>query len=233
MEDAQRMLDTIDAPPHDRAQLLSAWSNYFIAAGDLDSARVKAEAALRIARDLKNPTALALALFTLAYAVWEHEPDVALPAVEESIALTRAGAADGQYGAALVIAARLRSRAGDPNGALQGLRDAIAHSQRVGDRNNMTFALRAAMQTFIARGEATVATEIAGAFEAGAISAMNWRLGGDEAARREAAHSTMRDLLGEPAFDAAFARGAAMSYDEVSLLAIAKLDELLAAASDT
>ena len=47
----------------------------------------------------------------------------------------------------------------------------------------------------------------------------------------ESHHGSVVKTTGD-GFHAAFVRGAAMSYDEVALLAIARLDELLAAAGD-
>jgi predicted ATPase len=229
----QQALDAIGGHPWDRTCLLSSWSNHLYLAGDHDAARAKADEALAVARSLQNPSALTLALFAEAYATWEHSPDTALVAIEESIALTRSGALDGAYGSALVISARLRANAGDLAGSIERSRDAVEYGRRVGDLTNSTWALTEAVATLAGQHESVLAAEIIGALEGGAeLREIAYRLVTSEDDRRDMARQSVRDALGEVEFNAAWSRGAAMTVDEIALAAIAKLDELLASEAD-
>jgi hypothetical protein len=65
--------------------------------------------------------------------------------------------------------------------------------------------------------------------EEGHFRVLLLQTGGEELVRRRAALNRARESADPGEFEAAFARGAAMTYDEVVDLALAKLDELLAA----
>jgi hypothetical protein len=129
-----------------------------------------------------------------------------------------------------VIAARLCGGAGDLAGALQRSRDAVEYTRRVGDIGNGTYALNDAVHTLAAHNEHVAAAEIIGALEGGVMRVMAYQFVGTEADRRDSTHQRLEETLGDAEFNAAWARGAAMTADEVSLAAITKLDELLVAA---
>src|SRR5207253_989015 len=82
-------------------------------AGDTARGHSYTRSALAEARDLANPTTLAIALFGFALAHWQDEPDQARDAIEESLALTEAGASDTIYADALELLARLERTSGD------------------------------------------------------------------------------------------------------------------------
>ena len=199
--------------------------------GHRTAAGPEAEIALRRAREIRNPTCLALALFTRAWAEWEDQPEAALAAVEESIALSRAGAVDGALGTSLSVAARIRVRLGDLAGAWAAMREAILYSRDVGDTANLGFALFEMADALGARDEPFVA-ELGGALKDGAFRQLLLQTGGEELTRREEAITRVRETLDPSDFDPAWARGAAMTHDEVIDFALAKLDELLLAAEE-
>jgi len=221
-------LAAIGAHPFWQANHQSTWSNFLATFGDLAQTRLRAARALEIARELQNPSALALALFSVAWGEWEERPEVALAAVQESIALTRAGAVDGAFGGALVTLARVSETLGDRRAWFEALREAIAYSHEVGDFTNLTYALYYAVQVFTAIGEHEVAAEVYGAAVLGRLRAMALSFGGREQERREHALSSMRNALGDDAFDAIAPRGAVADRDHVAALAIGVLDRRLA-----
>jgi hypothetical protein len=225
----ERALVAMETHPWDRSILLSVWSNHLtIVAGHDVEARAKADDALAIARGLRNPSALAFALFATAFVTQGSEPEVALAAVEESIALTRNGAFDGAYGAALVIAAWLHALAGDVTGSLRRAREAIEYSRLVGDLNNGTYALRDAVNTLAVHDEQVAAAEILGAIEGGVLQAIGVRTRGAESDRFEAGRQAVEAGLGAGEFAAAWSRGTAMSVDDVVTRATTALDRILA-----
>jgi hypothetical protein len=92
-------------------------------AGDYAAARQPAMDAVEIARRVRNPALSALASFAAADAIWRTEPHAALPLIEDSLTLLRAGAADtilGRPGTARPGAAGLAApdpgRTGQPAG---------------------------------------------------------------------------------------------------------------------
>ena len=225
----ERALDAGETHPWDRSILLSVWSNHLtLVAGHDVEARAKADDALAIARGLRNPSALAFALFATALVTQGPEPEVALAAVEESIALTRSGAFDGAYGAALVIAAWLRASAGDLAGALLRSREAIEYSRRVGDLNNGAYALRDAVNALAVHDEQVAAAEILGAVEGGGLQAIVVQTRGAQTDRFEAGRRAVEAGLGADEFAAAWSQGAAMTVDDATTRAIAALDRILA-----
>jgi hypothetical protein len=205
----------------------------FAASGDRATARQEAMTALRMAREIRNPTCLALALFTFGWAVWDEQPEVALASLQESIALSRAGAVDGGLGTALAVVARIHMNAGRLPDAWRTLRDAVVYSQDVGDTSNLGFALFEMLDGLGRMGghDAFVA-ELGGALKEGLFRALLLQTGGDELMRRETALTRVRESTDPDAYEVAFARGASLTYDEVIDLALAKLDALLAEASD-
>ena len=78
-----------------------AWTR----AGDYAAARPPAMEAVEIARRVRNPGAVGVASWAAADAIWRSEPQAALPLIEDSLALTRAGAFDTVLGNALMLAA--------------------------------------------------------------------------------------------------------------------------------
>ena len=78
-----------------------AWT----AAGDYVAARLPAMEAVEVARRVQNPALSAMAFTTAAGAIWPGEPQTALRLIEDSLALTRAGACDPILGTALTCGA--------------------------------------------------------------------------------------------------------------------------------
>ena len=108
-----------------------AWT----AAGDYAAARQPAMEAVEIARRVRNPALSAMAFYAAAAAIWLGEPQTALTLIEDSLALTRAGAFDSILGFALSLAAAIRARNGDLPGALAVLQEATV--QQHGDGNRL------------------------------------------------------------------------------------------------
>jgi predicted ATPase len=186
-----------------------AWT----AAGDYAAARPPAMEAVEVARRVQNPALSAFAFCAAAGAIWPTEPQTALTLIEDSLALTRAGAFDPVLGTALTWAGFIRAQNGDLPGALAVLQEAIAQQQADGNRLLLNMTLQIAAVVLARLGEAEPAAVLSGAFSAHfplAVSAVNEN---DTMGIGEA-QSLARHALGEAAHGAALARGAAMDYDE-------------------
>ena len=187
-----------------------AWT----AAGDYAAARPPAMEAVEVARRVQNPALSAMAFCTAAGAIWPGEPQAALRLIEDSLALTRAGACDAILDGALTWAGFIRAQNGDLPGALAALQEAMAQQHADGNRLVLNMTLQIAAVVLARLGEAEPAVVLSGAFSAHFppdISAVHQ----DVKMGVEEAQSLARHALGEGAYSAALARGAAMDDDEV------------------
>ena len=205
-----------------------AWAR----AGDYAAARQPAMAALEIARRVQNPCLSAEAFVAAAGAIWHGDPQTALALIEESLALTRAGASDQMLASALMMASVLRARNGDLPGALAALQEATMQQHADGTRLQLGITLRVAAAALARLGEAGPAAVLAGAVSAHfptSISAMNE----DERMAFDKAQSLARDALGQAAYGAALGRGAAMDDDQVVEYVLGELRRAAALFAET
>jgi len=200
-----------------------AWT----AAGDYPAARPPAMEAVEVARRVQNPGLSAFAFCTAAVAIWPGDPQAALMLIEDSLALTRAGACDPFLGIALMWAGVIRARTGDLPGALAALQEAMAQQHADGDRLLLGMTLRLAAVVLARLGEAGPAAVLSGAFSAHYPPSID-PLRKDERMEIGEAQSLARLALGEAAYGAALARGAAMDDDEVVEYAMGEFGRLAA-----
>ena len=160
------------------AQVVDA--DYFVAIGlavkvtgsifvEPDAAVRDAESALALARTVGNPSVTGLALFVLGFAVQERDPERALVAFDECIALGRAGAVDGTLGAALAWSATLRVRLGDMGVACDSLLEALRFGDAIGDPMGVGNASLEVVDFMTQAGNAWLATWIAASIVDGAM----------------------------------------------------------------
>jgi hypothetical protein len=155
--------------------------------------------------------------------IWRSEPQAALLLIEDSLALTRAGAFDTILGGALTLAAVIRARTGDLPGALAALQEAMLRHHADGNRLLVGDALRIAAGMLARLGEAGPAAVLSGAFAA--------HFPARSEHERRAADQTQalaRNALGEAAYSAAAGRGAAMDENEVVRYAVGDFQRVTA-----
>ena len=187
-----------------------AWTR----AGDHAAARRPAMEAVEVARRVRNPGTSAMAFYTAAAAIWPGEPQTALTLIEDSLALTRAGAFDPILDFSLSLAGAIRARNGNLPGALAVLHEATAQTHGHGNRLGLGVTLQRAAAVLARLGEAEPAAVLAGAIPVqfpASISAVHK----DERPEIDEAQSLARHALGEAAYAAALARGAAMDDNQV------------------
>jgi len=185
--------------------LLQTWNNK-------PAARAQAEEAVGLARGLGNPSALADALYGFSWAASSDDPDAALAALDECIALTRAGASDSVFDGALAQAARLRAGKDESDAALDLLREAVVHSYQIGYRRAVHFALSCGVEVLARFGYSEPAAVISGY--------------GPARITRTTPPRVLRAALDPDAYERAATRGGAMTFDEIVTFTVAQLDQI-------
>jgi hypothetical protein len=218
--DTRAKLDTLDNP-YARALFLSSIANFEAMAGQFEQARADAAQALEFARRSHNVVLLTSSLHATAWALQRDEPVAALAAAEEYVALYREfGTSVGSTGAILALAGGIRARLGDDTGALESLHEAVTVSRDQGVRPQFAAALDWSLSPLLRTGRAEVAATFLGALTDGSLADVsNWP-GVDAARSRNLERAG--ELLGEKT-DSFVARGAAMSYEELTEYAISHL----------
>jgi hypothetical protein len=212
--DARSRLEAAGADDFSVAMLRGLAATWAVSASEFALARSEAEEAWRLGTSLRNPSVLTTASFSLGWALADDDPDRALDHFEETIALIRAGAGDGVFTPALTQAGVLRARRGDLAEAVDLFTEGVEYALRGGLAVTMIGCLNWGIETLgrLGRHDAT------------AIAYGVVRVGPLEAAVGEYWSSpgwletvdAAKQALGASAFDELTARGAAMSYDEVT-----------------
>jgi predicted ATPase/class 3 adenylate cyclase len=229
ISEAVQTVDEIDGDLIDRTGMHGSAAYWALMGGDETRARAEAETALALARRSGSPSALAIGLLTFGFTWWKDDPDAALRAMEEGTQLVRAGATDANFGGALIASALIHARRDETGPALAFLREGIAREHDTGDRGVVASTLFTVVDVLGAIGESEAAGVVVGVVTAGCMADMGFH--GDpegfERGRDEAERA-----LGPNAYDAAVARGAAMSFDEAATYALGELDRILAELPD-
>jgi predicted ATPase/class 3 adenylate cyclase len=225
--DARRELDQVGAGPFARSFVESAAGFAHAVAGDLASAREYTKLSVPLARTTRNPSLLAGVLFCEALPALQTDPDRALAAIDESVALTSAGASDVVLGFVLAMRAKLRAIEGDRAGALSDLREAIASASKKTDMIMLVTALGRGVEVLARLGIHEEAAVLKG-FVTGALERLD-SLPRAEWPDREAALEGARGALGDDAYDRAVMQGRGMTVEQVTTYALSELDALLVA----
>jgi hypothetical protein len=208
-----------------RTQLLAtaavgrAWRNEYA------GARADATEAVRLAHELQNPTALAISLGVFGLSWLRDDPDAATKALEESIALTRAGAGDGIFAHSLALLAPLRARARDLEGAITAVREALTYAHDTDDPAAIATAMASAVEVGYAARDPEIAAVLAGILDSDAFRP-DLLPNDAHLLTRQRILEAARATLGDDAYESAFARGVAMSYDAGLAYALGELDQI-------
>jgi hypothetical protein len=195
---------------------------YFEAMGGAwTEARARADQLMDLARQLRNPSVLATALGALGFVLVDTDPDAAIAALEESVALTRAGATDGAFGPSLGELARLHAQAGDLPSALDVLRSAVIYTRDVGDHLTTSAGLSRAVEILAAAGHDEAAVVLSSAVSHGELASQMLAL----VEQQQPLLDQLRSRLGDDRYEAAHARGARLNYDDAVQYALAEIDK--------
>jgi hypothetical protein len=200
-----------------------AWTD----GGNHAAARGPAMEAVEVAGKVGNPAMSATACYAAAQALWLKEPQAAGTLVDDSLALTRAGALDSIHGFALSLAGAIRARNGDLAGALAVLGEAAMQQRGDGNLIGLGVTLQRAAAVLAWLGEHETAAILAG----GVVANFSVRVGNvhmQEQSEIDDAQSLARSTLGEAAYNAALGRGAAMDYEHAADYALGEFRRLAA-----
>ena len=202
--------------------LLGGLAAYEAMAGRLDAARADSERAVLLARRHGNQHYLASALNGRAWALQGDDPEGALAAAEELLELyRRSGAGRSVAPGAMALAAGVRSRSGDDQGALALLRDAVVICRDDGVWPQAAAALGFALNVLCRADRPGTAAVMLGGLEQGALTSVaNFPGTADSRARTL---TRIRGALGDEKTDQLVAQGASMTHDELIAYAIEHL----------
>jgi predicted ATPase/class 3 adenylate cyclase len=206
----------------DASRFLSGLSTFETMAGKSEAALADSNESLQIAQRTGNEYLVAAALSARAWARQRSNPEGALADVEQMLDIhRRTGVARSIATVGMAVAAGLRARLGDDQGAFALLRDALVVARDDGTLPQTTGILGYAIMPLYRTGRADVAATFIGALDHGAVAHVRDFPG--TATRRA---RTLAEIRGARADDADrwFARGADMTYDELLQYAIEQLD---------
>jgi len=215
-------LDAMGAADHNRTHMFATEALLGYQLQEYERAAIAAERAVECARRVGNPTGLAVSLTVWGMSFGEQQPEPALAAEQESIALTRAGASDGVYTLAIGVASRLQAPI-DRAAALRTISVNCDYWRENGDFMAAFAAVAGTSDVMRQIGEPEVATVLLGA-RSGILgllperfwSYVDWL-------------DDCRAALGDERATAALARGAAMPLDELLDYTRGEIDRCLAA----
>jgi hypothetical protein len=194
------------------------------ALGNVELALQEVPVALEISRRIGNPTLLGLALYALGLASWQSDPTAAQAALDEHVQIIRATGHDFVLPRVLALLAQLRARSNDLPAAAQTLQEALQRAQMNGDRPAMAVCLARGAIVVAALGDLESAAIFLGAVTDGALARLG-ALPSNELPTHNEFVTTLRSQLGDDHYRAATARGAAMTYEQATVFALAVIEE--------
>ncbi len=206
------------------AAMVSA-AYYLAMGGAWTEARGRCDIAMDLARQSGSPSFLAAAFGALGYVLAETDPDAAIPALEESIALARAGAAYNVLGPSLGELSRLHAQAGNIAEALDMLRSAVVYTRDTGDHLTTMAGVTRAVEILAAAGREEGAVVISSAVTQSHLRSQMLAL----VEQQQPLIEDLRARLGEARYEAARTQGAALAYDDLVLFTLTEIDAALAA----
>ncbi|MDQ1435867.1 MAG: hypothetical protein QOF59_2683 [Actinomycetota bacterium] len=201
--------------------------------GDLVRGRAETETAVTLARELRNPTALSVALYGYAMTRWQDDAPGARVAVEECLAVIGEGASHVILAEALEILFRLHFDAGDVGEAIRTAQRSIVESFEVGNRPSVV-----STQWYIAEAlglagvELEVAAVLHGFSTRNPMASIFPAVAGIEAEIHDRAIAVVRRELGAARFEALAARGARFTYEESVEYTTGEIARMLAGVSE-
>ena len=180
------------------------------------------------ARELGNPTALAITLFGFAMAWWQDEPEQARQAIEESQRLTEMGASDTVYADSLELLGRIQRAAGQIEDCLRTIRKSLRETIDVGNHLSVMSS-----QWYLAEAlglldrEPEFAAVMHGYTTFGPEASLMPTVGGTEADLHQEAIDGIRRAIGRKRFDQLVEQGGAMTYERAATYTLTELDRII------
>jgi predicted ATPase/DNA-binding SARP family transcriptional activator len=194
-----------------------------VMAGELERAAALASRALRVARESARPTSLAWALFGLATALEQPEPERCQALLEEGVGLARVSESRMVLGLSVSLLATVHRRLGRPVDAVPLLLELLDHCDRLGNRPLLWHTIREAAMCLGELRPDETGVRLLSAVDHASLVMPVLPADRDQFAtlRRH-----LRDAVGDGTFDAATLAGADLTRQEAVVLATRSLAEL-------
>lgn len=218
LDETQRIHDELAGTPvHDAERVWSMWSEMVRVMapayrGDSVQAISAGERFVARADRDGDPLMMGWSRYALAEAIGDTDAPRALDLLDDALARARASGARFLTGVALVTAASLRGRHGQPDKARRVFAETVRWWRRAGNWAQQWTTVRNVVDLLVRLGDDEQAAVLYGAVLARTAAPPPF---GADAQRLADAEATLRRRLGAKAFATASARGAAMSDGDV------------------
>lgn len=218
LDEAQRIHDELAGTPvHDAERVWSMWSEMIRVMAPAyrgDSAQAISAGERFVARADRegDPIMMGWSRYALAEAIGDTDPPRALDLLDDALARARASGGRFLTGVALVTAASLRGRHGQPDQARRVFAETVRWWRRAGNWAQQWTTVRNVVDLLVRLGDDEHAAVLHGAVLARTAAPPPF---GADAQRLAHAEAILRKRMGANAFATASARGAAMSDGDV------------------
>ncbi len=189
--------------------------------GDVDGAEAECAALIARTEQLRVPTLDAWAAYLQGEIVLDRDPERAIAAFDVAVAQARSVGNEFLESVAVVSAASLHARHGDPAAAAALFRSVIIRWRRRGDSMRQWTTLRNLVPLLVRLGLPESAAVLYGASGVAPVASF-----GDELERLETEAAGLRGVLGDALFEEAIARGRALPPAQVADYALSVLDDV-------
>jgi hypothetical protein len=218
---ALQILDEVGADTWEYAQVHGVAAAMAAVFGNVELAQQEAVVALEMSRRLDNRFLLMEGLYALGLSSWQTDPTAAQTALEEFLDLARATAYQAMMARVLALLAQLLARGGDPPGAVGTLREAFAYIE--GDHPALAVCLARGAVVMAVVGKLETAAAFWGAVTDGVFARLTV-LPPNEIPDHNLFMASIQARLGDSDYTAATARGAAMTYEQITTFALAVVE---------
>jgi predicted ATPase/class 3 adenylate cyclase len=225
LADGLAALERADASESDRAFLRAGVAAMAALHGRLEMAESEAASALAAGRRLNSGRVMTNALYTIGLARSHSDPDAALAALDEYLAIAGTRhTSEVVLARSLALRAQLRATAGDLPGALDDLHRALDTAVVKGDRPAMAFTLARAV--FVLCSEDPVTAAILSGLTGGGVLARQLPVLTWEREWFQQTVDRIKDRLGDEPYRTAFSRGTALTHDDAVATALGAIERL-------
>jgi predicted ATPase len=223
---ALRVLDEVGADTWAYGGIHATAAGMAAAVGNVDLARQEAAITLETSGRLDSPSLRMQGLYALGLASWQSDPIAARAALEEHLQIARAADYDQVTERVLALLAQLHAGDdGDAHAALAALQEAIWIAHINDDRPATGVCLARGAVVMAVHGKVETAAVFWGAVTHGVFAGLTV-LPANEVPGHNQLMATIESELGDRLYAAAAARGAAMTYEQISAFALAAVQEL-------
>jgi predicted ATPase/class 3 adenylate cyclase len=221
---ALQILGEVGAGTWEVAEIHATAAGMAAALGDVDFARQEANVTLESARRLGSLSLRVNGLYALGLSSWQSDPIAARVALEEHLQIVRALDYAPMTARVLALLGQLQAgNSGDPPAALASLKEALEVARIEDDHPGCAACLARGAAIMAAIGELETAAVFWGAAAKGVFAHLTV-LPSNEIAGHNDVMAKVQSELGDDLYNAATARGAAMTYEHINAFALAAVE---------